>query len=179
MLNNGTAKIKLGPSKKTRITIMLVVLFLALAVAGWYANGITENSDNQTSCIVEITDPDASRPDVVGYEPPKVCIEFERAVTADEQKVGLSKYSSYDDTRGMIFEYDTPGDACMWMKDMKFPIDMVWLNSSKQIVKIEVNVAPNTYPDKFCSKDPAKYVIELNRFVSEYAGLEVGQHISL
>jgi hypothetical protein len=48
-----------------------------------------------------------------------------------------------------------------WMKNMKFPIDIVWINENKTAVDVTSNVSPATYPKTFTSKKPAKYVLEL------------------
>lgn len=178
-LNGATAKTKSVLKNKKLQIVLLVVVFLLVLVGflgyGWKS----EQKDVSTKCIVETYAPDATFPDVAGYEPKKVCVEFEWARTTDEQKIGLSKYDSYSDAKGMLFEYKIPVEACIWMKDMKFPIDIVWVNSDNKIVKIEVNVSPKTYPKPFCSEEKVKYVIELNQYVSEYAGLKVGQLLSL
>ncbi len=151
-----------------------------LMIAGFLGYSRTiEQKEAAGQCTIETYAPDATFPDVSGFEPKKVCVEFEWARTTDEQKVGLSKYETYDDVKGMIFAYETPVQACIWMKNMKFPIDIVWVNSEREIVKIEVNVSPKTYPTTFCSEEPAKYVLELNQYVSEYAGLKVGQLLPL
>ncbi len=169
--------------KKTKLArnFKLLVAALALAVlavvGGVLSQRVIKQEKESTHCAITITDSDAPRPDVVGYEPAKVCVELEHAKTQQEQTVGLSKYDSYDDTKGMLFIYDTSHKACIWMRDMKFPIDIVWLDENKTIVQIEVDVDPNTYPKNFCSEKPAQYVIELNRFVSEYAHLKVGQQL--
>lgn len=66
----------------------------------------------------------------------------------------------------------------MWMKNMKFSIDMVWVNGQNKITKIEKNVTPGTYPQTFCA-DNTSYVLELNSGAATKAGLSVGQRLSL
>lgn len=79
--------------------------------------------------------------------------------TAAQRAQGLSGRDNLANDSAMIFTFDDVGQRCFWMKDMKFSIDMVWLDSSKHVVAIEKNVSPQTYPHSFCH-DNTKYVIE-------------------
>lgn len=63
------------------------------------------------------------------------------------------------------------------MKDMKFAIDIIWLDSNKNIIKIQKNAQPNSYPVQFCPTNTAKYVIELNAGQSDNYNLSVGQKL--
>jgi uncharacterized protein len=84
------------------------------------------------------------------------------ANTEREREQGLGGRNSLARNAGMLFSFPDSGAHCFWMKDMKFPLDMVWLNSDKQVVHIAQNVSPQTYPHTFCSSTPARYVVELN-----------------
>lgn len=106
------------------------------------------------------------------------CLEVEAVSSKQDQAVGLSKYQSYSDNKAMLFDFGTPKTACMWMKNMKFSIDIVWVNGQNKITKIEKNVTPGTYPQTFCA-DNTSYVLELNSGAATKAGLSVGQRLSL
>lgn len=92
---------------------------------------------------------------------------------------GLSGRQSLAGDRGMLFVF--PGDStqCIWMKDMRFSLDIVWLDSEKRVVHIEDGVSPDTYPHQFCPEKPTRYIIELNTGEAEHAGLKVGQTLIL
>ena len=87
---------------------------------------------------------------------------YERADTALSQEKGLSGRTSLADDHAMIFVFEFPSEICFWMKDMKFPLDIIWLNSNKQIIHIEKDLSPNSYPNSYCPESPAKFVIEVN-----------------
>lgn len=74
---------------------------------------------------------------------------------------GLSDRQSLDTNKGMLFVFNTANTQCIWMKDMHFSLDIIWLDAGKKVVKIEQNVSPETYPENFCAED-TKYVVELN-----------------
>jgi hypothetical protein len=61
----------------------------------------------------------------------------------------------------MLFISKVPAKECFWMKDMRFSLDILWLDASHRVVHIEQGVSPGTYPRTFCTKVPAMYVIEL------------------
>ena len=63
----------------------------------------------------------------------------------------------------MIFPFKTPAQYAIWMKGMKFPIDVLWINANHQVVAAFVNLQPSSYPKKFenPATQPARYVLEL------------------
>lgn len=104
------------------------------------------------------------------------CVVLERVETEAAREKGLSDREDLSTDRGMLFVFEGPQTACLWMKDMNFAVDMVWLNEQKTIVQIAENIRPETYPETFCAND-TRYVIELASGVADQAGLRVGQHL--
>lgn len=104
--------------------------------------------------------------------------ELEWVSTAEKLQLGLSGRDGLEDNSGMIFVFPDERDQCIWMKDMNFALDIIWLNPEKNIIAIEQNVSPETYPNQYCH-GPAKYVIELNAGDAESAKIEVGQRVNL
>ena len=109
------------------------------------------------------------------------CVALSVASSEYSRQAGLSGVNDLSNTRGMLFAFDNPDRACMWMKDMRFGLDIVWLNDSGQIIKIEKSISPETYPTAFCAPDnqPAKYVVEVNSGIADDAQLKVGQKIDI
>ena len=64
------------------------------------------------------------------------------ALTTDEQTKGLSIKDSLQPDGGMLFPYEAPRILSFWMKDMKFPIDILWLDADKKVVHIEESLQP-------------------------------------
>jgi uncharacterized protein len=61
----------------------------------------------------------------------------------DEQKIkGLSVKDSLAENEAMLFVYDNEAEHTFWMKDMKFPIDIIWIDTNKTVVHIEHNLQP-------------------------------------
>ncbi len=100
------------------------------------------------------------------------------ARSEQERELGLGKRVSLPANEGMLFIFPQVQPECFWMKDMHFSIDMIWVNTKKQVVYIKHNVSPSTYPDSFCPTQPVKYVIELSAGMTNNAGLRVGQTLN-
>ena len=60
----------------------------------------------------------------------------EVADTQAKQMKGLSDREDLDEYEGMLFVYETTEIRSMWMQDMLFSIDVIWLNQGK-IVQID------------------------------------------
>ncbi len=103
--------------------------------------------------------------------------EIERALTQEERVQGLSGRDSIDKGNGLLFDFYEEGDWGIWMKDMKFSIDMIWLDGHSVITDIEQNVSPDTYPQTFCPDKPARYVVEVNAGIASQAKLSIGQRL--
>jgi uncharacterized protein len=80
--------------------------------------------------------------------------------------------------QGMLFRFPAEGKHCFWMQDMRFPIDIIWLNNSKRVVTIAGSVSPTTYPKEICPDKPARYVIELNAGEVQWSKIREGQALS-
>lgn len=66
-----------------------------------------------------------------------------------------------------------------WMKDMKFPIDMLWLDNQYRVVSSEENVSPDTYPKVFFPSAPSRYVIELSAGIISTLPLGPGDRVEV
>jgi uncharacterized membrane protein (UPF0127 family) len=106
-------------------------------------------------------------------------IKVEEVKTQTQREKGLSGRPCIEPDRGMLFVFDHPGQYAIWMKDMRFPIDIVWISAGHKTVGLEVNVAPSTYPDRFVNKDqPAQYVLELKANRAKELNIGLGTTIN-
>jgi len=90
-------------------------------------------------------------------------ITAELALTGSERQRGLMFRDRLDEDQGMLFIFESEEMNSFWMLNMKFPIDILWLDSNKRVVHIEAGVPPcprepcPSYP----TPSPALYVLEL------------------
>jgi uncharacterized membrane protein (UPF0127 family) len=100
------------------------------------------------------------------------------AATAQAQEKGLGDIASMPKNSGMLFWFTDDQTRCFWMKDMRFSLDIIWLDASRRITHIEPALSPKTYPNAFCPAEPARYVIELNSGEAAGAGLRNGETLT-
>ncbi|OGZ31936.1 MAG: hypothetical protein A3H02_00415 [Candidatus Niyogibacteria bacterium RIFCSPLOWO2_12_FULL_41_13] len=101
-------------------------------------------------------------------------ISVELADDSPKQTRGLSGKDKLKENNGMLFIYDKPEIRSIWMKDMKFPIDIIWVDENKKIIGVENGVKPESYPKSFESPGPVKYILETNSGFAEKYGLKPG-----
>jgi uncharacterized membrane protein (UPF0127 family) len=104
-------------------------------------------------------------------------IYVEQAKNSAEFEKGLGGRPCIPSNQGMFFAFNKDDHYPFWMKDMKFPIDIVWITSGHSVAAIEVNEQPSTYPDKFVNKIPAQYVLELKANLTTQLGLKLGSSV--
>lgn len=93
---------------------------------------------------------------------------------------GLSGRTVLPQRQGMLFVFPRAEVHSMWMPNMYFPLDIVWIDTEKRIVKIEENVSPCSGTNNctsYSSLYPTKYAIELNAFDASRIGLSVGKKL--
>jgi uncharacterized membrane protein (UPF0127 family) len=96
-----------------------------------------------------------------------------------DRELGLSGTPLLPLGMAKLFIFDHSDDWSFWMKDMKYPIDIVWLNEDKQVIHMEKNLSPSTYPNStYKSESPALYVIELPANYSDVLKLAAGDKFS-
>jgi uncharacterized membrane protein (UPF0127 family) len=103
------------------------------------------------------------------------------ARTPDELRNGLSNRTLLAPRTGMLFIFADVAVHSMWMPNMNFPLDIVWINEAKQIIKIETNVTPcsgNKNCKSYSSDIPIKYAIEMNAGYAAKIGLRVGLKVA-
>lgn len=93
--------------------------------------------------------------------------------------LGLSGRDILEEGEGMLFVFEETDYNGIWMKDMNFPIDIIWLDEEYSVVKIEENVLPETYPKIFGDDVLSKYVVELNSGFVSRVGLNIGDVVDI
>lgn len=79
-----------------------------------------------------------------------------------ERKQGLSGTAELAENEGLIMIFNKESDWRIWMKDMNYPIDIVWIDKHKRVVHTVKSAHPNSYPERYYTTPvDAKYVLEL------------------
>jgi uncharacterized protein len=92
---------------------------------------------------------------------------------------GVNKMQGYD---AMLFKFSKDTQVSFWMKDMRFPLDIIYLNKEKVVQEFFLNVPPCEV-DKEClalqsNKSNIFYVVEVPAGMAEQYKLEKGSLIN-
>ncbi len=102
-------------------------------------------------------------------------IKIEIADTKQKRQQGLSGRSFLEPENGLLFVFDKLDFHGIWMKNMRFPIDILWFDADLRIVDIKKGAQPQSYPEIFYPQEPALYVLEVNTGFSEENSITVGE----
>jgi uncharacterized membrane protein (UPF0127 family) len=104
-------------------------------------------------------------PEVIPLKLPSgAVLQTEVMIKDPERQMGLMFRPSLPRDRAMLFIFETVDFHGIWMKNCRFPIDIVWLDEQRKVVHVAEAVPP-------CKADPcpvyepmqrAAYVVEMN-----------------
>ena len=75
---------------------------------------------------------------------------------------GLSLREVLLPSYGMLFVFSGSDKHGFWMKDMLFPIDIIWFDNEFVVVDVKENLSPDSYPPVFKPRVPARFALEIN-----------------
>ncbi len=109
-----------------------------------------------------------------------VKIVVEIADTPISRTRGLGGHTPLAENQGMLFLFPQADRHQFWMKDMKFPLDIVWLQNGR-VVDIAPRVPVSTTADLpvYTPRLPATSVLELKAGFTERHGVKIGDTASL
>jgi len=96
-----------------------------------------------------------------------------------ERILGLSDTPFLPEDVVKLFIFDTPGLHSIWMKDMNYPIDIIWVSGTGVIVDIKESALPESFPASFSSTVDAVYVIETVAGFAEKFRVAIGDTVVL
>jgi uncharacterized membrane protein (UPF0127 family) len=142
------------------------------------ATGDAQNAE-QTTSTTPATDDDWKKyyPKLVPILIGTTTVQASIADSLPERIKGLSDTPYLPEGIVKLFAFGTEGEHSIWMKDMNYAIDIIWVAKAGQIVHIKNNVSPETYPESFASPKPAWYVIETPAGFVEKSGIDVGDEV--
>jgi uncharacterized membrane protein (UPF0127 family) len=101
---------------------------------------------------------------------------IEVMVTDNERSLGLMYRRSLPENSGMLFIYDPPQYATMWMKNTLIPLDMVFISADGRVHRIEENAEP--FSETLIPSDgDVVAVLELNGGEADKIGLKPGDKV--
>lgn len=109
----------------------------------------------------------------------KVVVEV--ADTEAEREQGLSGRTKLEDGHGMWFEFEDMAPRTFWMKNTLMPLDILFLDDSKKVVRIIEAMNPCTTPvcALYNSEVPAQYALELPVGFVKAKGVVLGNTVEV
>lgn len=98
------------------------------------------------------------------------------------QMLGLMYRKQLGKREGMLFVFKKDGRYDIWMMNMRFSIDIIWLDKNGKVLKVAQNAKPCTSfltCEPHRSPDNARYVVELNAGTSKKEGIKTGSSFIL
>ena len=105
------------------------------------------------------------------------------AITPAQRNQGLSGREVMDAGTGMLFIFENEGIFTFWMKEMHFPLDIVWVGADCAVVDVTLGAPPpeegQSLADlpRFSPGSPALYVLEINAGEFAEHGIEIGDPV--
>ncbi len=107
----------------------------------------------------------------------KVKIDIEIADNDYERQLGLMKRKSMEEKQGMLFIFPIEEMQSFWMRNTLISLDMIFVNTQKEIVTIHKNtrvLSDQSYP----TSKPSVYVIEVIAGFTDRYNIKEGDRIS-
>ena len=106
-------------------------------------------------------------------------IEAEVADTLPKQIKGLMFRKNIPENGGMLFVFGNDDYYSIWMMNMSFPIDIIWIDSGHKIVDMVKNAQPcGIACPSYEPKAKARFVLEVNAGFTNKHSVKIGDLVN-
>jgi uncharacterized protein len=110
----------------------------------------------------------------------KITVNVQVTDTFDKMIQGLMYRTTLNEFDGMLFDFSNDQALSFWMKNTTIPLDIIFINSTRHIVKIQeadpcISDPCKTYPSEL----PARYVVEVNKGFCREKGIKEGDKVQI
>lgn len=150
-------------------------MFTFLAISAMIVAGACNNNDEPAERQGRTIAPDHTVT-IYDGEQEVASVNVALAVTEDQRNAGLMDVHDMPFDTGMLFLFDDEQPRSFWMANTPLSLDIIFLNSQSEIVRIQANTTP--YSDRQVSSGvPARYVLEVNAGFSREYDIREGMRI--
>jgi uncharacterized membrane protein (UPF0127 family) len=100
----------------------------------------------------------------------------ELAETDEQQQTGEMFRTSVPENEGMLFDWHTPRDMPMWMKNTLVPLDMIFIGPDGTVTHIEENAVPQSLAI-IPSGGPVQATLEVQGGLTAKLDIRVGDKV--
>jgi len=167
-------------SKKSVTRYLVTLAGIVILAVGYFVSTIINTPSVGLNQDIESSIKPTTYSILLGNQ--KLAVEIMR--TLEEQNQGLSGRESLPEDRGMLFVYTKPGIQHFWMKDMLFPIDIIWINEGKIVaitndIPIPDQDTPISQLPTYASPQPVSAVLEVNAGYTKKHNIAIGDAVEL
>jgi len=103
----------------------------------------------------------------------------EAADTPAKREMGLMNRTYLNEDAGMLFIFPTQQQQSFWMKNMRIPLDIVFITADNHVLEIYASVPPCTSDPctLYTSSAPIKYALEVNSGFCARNGIASGDPV--
>lgn len=135
--------------------------------------------------VYKVTHAPKSTPSLPSYARQTALIGGERVTllmpeTIEERQLGLGAVAELPKNHGMVFRGND--SINIWMKGMRYPIDIIWLDDKNTVIHVVDTAKPDSYPETTYMNPTgtdARAVVELNAGEAKRLNVRIGTTISL
>jgi uncharacterized protein len=176
---------------KTSLLAVLVCAIVAASVLPGCVTTQTSTSNNKSSISTAASGRAASNssanntslttPTYYVVTVGNTTVHAEVANTPAERETGLMNRTALNENAGMLFVFETEQQQSFWMKNMRFPLDIVFITADMRVLEIYQSVPPCTSDpcSLYTSNAPIKYALEVNSGFSERNGIASGNVVRI
>ena len=113
---------------------------------------------------------------IVNADGSRHIFHVELANTPDTLKNGLMFRTSLDKDHGMLFDFGTPQQVTMWMKNTYIPLDMLFIRADGTIARIAKRTEPHSL-EMIPSVEPVTAVLEIPAGVTDELGIQTTSNV--
>ena len=108
-----------------------------------------------------------------------VCIQTEVVATDKARRRGLMFRKNMPEDKGMLFVFEKEAWLRFWMKNVRFPLDIIWIDRNKKIVEIYEYALPCKDVCKTITPQAtALYVLEVNAGFTKQHGIKISDSLN-
>lgn len=155
------------------VLLVLIIISLLLIARTGVINPLLSVSDYDSRTALFYGDDGAEKGE----------LELKEADTITKSYIGLSKTESLAENTGLLIEYNTTVVSSIGMRNMKYDIDVIYVNSNNEVESIHHLDEPESKFEYYLAyetvTDKGKYVIETNGGWVDKMGVEVGDKVEI
>ncbi|MEK7519248.1 MAG: DUF192 domain-containing protein [Patescibacteria group bacterium] len=157
---------------KREILLLIIVAVLAVAVLVWGYFYSKEDQSRRSGEVGTLTEASEKNEQITMKS-----YNFSLVDSREKRAQGLSGRNSLPENTVMLFDFETDDICGIWMKDMKFSLDLIWIDSNFKIIDFKEEVALSTYPTVFTPISFCRYLIEVKEGFIKENNIALGDNV--